>query len=319
MSEPSSRRQLKIATRSSRLALWQAEHVAGLLRGAAPECDVELLHVSTIGDRDLAGSLRSFGGMGVFTREVQNVVLAGLADLAVHSLKDLPTDPHPDLVLGAVPERGETADALILPKSSEPGLNWETLPQGARVGTGSLRRRAQLLHARPDLVFSEARGNVETRLRKLDEGEFDALILAVAGLERLGLADRIRERIVPPVMYHAVGQGALGIECRVADEELRAILSRIGDGPTWSRVMAERSLLRDLRGGCHAPVGVASEWSETELTLEGVVLSADGQERVVERRTGIPSEGERLGLDVAAALRARGADELLQPKSESGE
>jgi len=307
----SSRRLLKIATRSSRLALWQAEHVASLLRAAAPECDVELLHVSTIGDRDLAGSLRSFGGMGVFTREVQNVVLAGLADIAVHSLKDLPTDPHPDLVLASVPERAETADALILPSSASADMTWEQLPQGARIGTGSLRRRAQLLHARPDFIFSEARGNVETRLRKLDEGEFDGLILAVAGLQRLELADRIRQQITPPQMYHAVGQGALGIECRAGDQQLREILDRIGHIPTWQRVLAERALLRELRAGCHAPVGVATTWTEAELTLEAVVLSPDGSQRILDRKSTPPASAEQLGLGVASALLSQGADKLI--------
>lgn len=313
VTSPPHRRLLKIATRSSRLALWQAEHVAGLLRAAAPECDVELLHVSTIGDRDLAGSLRSFGGMGVFTREVQNAVLADLADLAVHSLKDLPTDPHPHLALAAVPQRAETADALILPPSAPADLTWEKLPQGARIGTGSLRRRAQLLHARPDFIFSEARGNVETRLRKLDEGEFDALILAVAGLERLQLAHRIQEHIAPPHMYHAVGQGALGIECRAADAQLREILARIGHIPTWQRVLAERSLLRELRGGCHAPVGVDTSWTDSELSLEAVVLSPDGTRRIIDRKTVSPDRAEQLGIDVASALRRQGADELINP------
>lgn len=311
MTSSSNRRLLKIATRSSRLALWQAEHVAALLRSAAPECDVELLHVSTIGDRDLAGSLRSFGGMGVFTREVQNAVLSNLADLAVHSLKDLPTDPHPDLALAAVPERADTADALILPSTIPADVTWDKLPQGARIGTGSLRRRAQLLHIRPDFEFCEARGNVETRLRKLDEGEFDALILAVAGLERLGLADRIRQRIVPPLMYHAVGQGALGIECRAEDQQLQEILSRIGHVPTWQRVLAERSLLRELRGGCHAPVGVATHWSEEELSLEAVVLSPDGSQRILDRKTAVPASAEQLGIDVASGLRSQGADKLI--------
>lgn len=255
MTEPPPR-TIRIATRSSRLALWQAEHVAALLKAAAPDVPVEIIHVSTIGDRDLTEPLRNMGAFGVFTREVQKVVLDGYADLAVHSLKDLPTDHVEGLCLGAVPGRGPVFDTLVMPASAAAGAGWDSIPQQARIGTGSPRRQAQVKHARPDVELLEIRGNVETRLRKLDAGEYDAIILAVAGLERLGLEGRITQPLQPPVMFPAVGQGALGLECRADDGWLRDILLRINDGRTLAAVTAERSLLSDLRAGCHAPLGV---------------------------------------------------------------
>lgn len=302
MSTPS-RLTLRIATRSSALALWQAEHVAARIAEVAPDVATEIIHITTTGDRDQTGSLRSFGGLGVFTREVQKAVLDGRADLAVHSLKDLPTDPTPGLELAAIPQREETADALVLPTGFGGPGELAALPHGAKIGTGSLRRRAQLLHLRPDLVLEEARGNVDTRLRKLDSGEFDALILAAAGLKRLGLASRISSRLVPPVMFAAVGQGALGIESREGDEPTREVLSRLDDRATRFRVTAERSLLNRLRAGCHAPVGVESRVVGSELNLEGVVLSPDGRQR-------IKSEGNAPD-EIAAGLGQRVADQLL--------
>lgn len=311
MSHPDFPARVRIATRSSRLALWQAEHVATLLRAAAPACEVELIHVSTIGDRNLTGSLRTLGSFGVFTREVQNVVLNNDADLAVHSLKDLPTDEVPGLALAGVPAREETADALILPLKKPSAADWKSLPQGARIGTGSLRRRAQLLHLRPDLQFHEVRGNVETRLRKLDEGEYDALILAEAGLRRLELADRISERLIPPLMFCAVGQGALGLECRADDPPLRALLQKITDLAVWSAVHAERSLLRSLRGGCHAPIGVQGLCEGEKISLSGVVLSPDGKTRLHASEAGSMIEANALGIRVADDLRGQGADDLI--------
>ncbi|MDB5388969.1 MAG: porphobilinogen deaminase [Planctomycetaceae bacterium] len=304
-------RPIRIATRSSRLALWQAEHVASLLNATAPDVPVEIIHVSTLGDRDLSAPLSSLGAFGVFTREVQRVVLDGQADLAVHSLKDLPTDYVEGLCLGAVPGRGPVADTLVLPAHANAGLNWETIPLKARLGTGSLRRQAQLLHARPDLQLLEIRGNVETRLRKLDAGEFDAIVLAVAGLERLGLAGRITQPLQPPVMFPAVGQGALGLECRADDVSLREILSRISDVQTFMAVTAERALLSDLRAGCHAPLGVATSFDGDQLTLEAVVLSPDGASRIHAIAARSISLAAELGKVVAGMLRDQGADALI--------
>lgn len=311
-------RPIRIATRSSRLALWQAEHVASLLSVAAPAVPIEIIHVSTLGDRDLSAPLSSLGAFGVFTREVQRVVLDGKADLAVHSLKDLPTDHVEHLSLGAVPSRGPVSDTLVLPVAATAGLSWETLPLQARLGTGSLRRQAQLLHARPDLQLLEIRGNVETRLRKLDAGEYDAIVLAVAGLERLGLAGRITQPLQPPVMFPAVGQGALGLECRADDDWLRTILSGINDPKTFAAVTAERSLLADLRAGCHAPLGVATCLNGDQLTLEAVVLSPDGISRIHASATRSTSAAKELGQVVAAALREQGADALIAAAKQPG-
>lgn len=307
----SSPRTIRIATRSSRLALWQAEHVAMLLNRVAPEIPVEIIHVSTIGDRDLSEPLRNLGSFGVFTREVQRVVLDQQADLAVHSLKDLPTDLVDGLCLAAVPERGPTHDTLVLPSSAPSTADWDSLPHSGRVGTGSLRRQAFMRHARPDLQLLEIRGNVETRLKKLDAGEYDAIILAVAGLSRLGLEGRVTQTLQPPLMYPAVGQGALGLECRADDDWLREILLRISDPATLAAVTAERSLLAELRAGCHAPLGVSSTAHNDQLTLEAVVLSPDGKTRLTARNTRLVQEAKELGQDVAALLRKDGADAVI--------
>lgn len=308
---------IRIATRSSPLALWQASHVAGLLRRAAPDRDVDLVHVTTTGDRRRTEPLHQLGSLGVFTRGVQEAVLEGRADLAVHSLKDLPTEPIAGLVLAAVPERASMFDVLVLPESSvatDDGsalslLN--ALPPGARVGTGSIRRRAQLLLHRPDLRTIDIRGNVETRAAKLDEGDCDALVLAEAGLRRLGLDARISAVLRPPLFYPAVGQGALGLECRADDDELRSLLEQIGNPATMRAVAAERRLLAELRAGCHAPLGVCTASNDDELSLEAVVLDADGRKRLHASATGPSSDPEALGCQVAALLREQGAEELV--------
>lgn len=304
-------RSIRIATRASRLALWQAEHVAALLKVAAPEVIVEIVHVSTLGDRDLTEPLRTLGAFGVFTREVQRVVLDNQADVAVHSLKDLPTDEVAGLCLAAVPTRGPMFDTLVMPADAPVDAGWESLPYRARIGTGSPRRQAQLRHARPGVELLEIRGNVETRLRKLDSGEYDALILAVAGLERLGLEGRITQPLIPPIMFPAVGQGALGLECRADDDWLREILQRISDPATLAAVTAERSLLADLRAGCHAPLGVFSTLSDTDLRLQAVVLSPDGASRITAQAVRPMTDAKELGRVVAAALRDQGGDSLI--------
>lgn len=306
-------RPIRIASRASRLALWQSEHVADLLRTAVPGIEVEILPVSTVGDRDRISPLPQFGGQGAFTREVQSAVLDGRADLTVHSLKDLPTDAEEGLILAGTPSRGPTGDVLLLPHSRSLS-HLDELPDGSRVGTGSLRRRAQLLHIRPGLETLDVRGNVETRIRKLDEGgEYDALLLAEAGLVRLGLADRISLRLGPPVMYPAVGQAALGLECRSDDADVQSLITAITDAAAFACVLAERSCLRTLRAGCHAPVGTVTTLSDdgTELTLEAVVLSADGKERLVARQTGPADQPEDLGRGVAEELLRTGGARLL--------
>jgi len=307
-----SRAVLRIATRASNLALWQANFVASLLRSLDPDRQVELFHVTTTGDRISDASLSTLGGVGVFTREIQHAVLDRRADLAVHSLKDLPTESVDGLCLAAVPKRASPWDALILPSglaSAMAGIR--ELRSGARIGTGSLRRRAQLLFLRPDLQFLEVRGNVETRLRKLDEGLFDALILAEAGLDRLGLSARISCRLAPPELFPAVGQGALGIECRSDDAAMQAILEPLTDNATLSAVTAERCTLARLGAGCHAPVGVSTAVGHGMLTFEAVVLSRDGHQRLSSKREGPAAEAAAIGDQVAEHLLQQGAGALI--------
>jgi hydroxymethylbilane synthase len=293
------------------LALWQSNYIADLIRSVAPHVAVELVHVSTTGDRDQTEALRALGSFGVFTREVQLAILDGRADLAVHSLKDLPTDGPPELTLAATPVRAITYDALILPAGRANRMKLADLPLNAKVGTGSPRRQAQLRYLRPDLQLSEVRGNVDTRLRKLDAGDYDALILASAGLTRLGLANRIHSEISPPEMYPAVGQGAVGVECRTEDADLRMLLTGITDPATLSGVTAERSLLSTLRAGCHAPLGVHTSIEGTRIYLEAVVLPLDGHHRWMASASSDVVEAESLGRQVAQLLRDQGVDHVL--------
>lgn len=301
---------LRIATRASPLALWQAEYVAGLLRPVAAGRSVELVHVTTSGDQDRLQPLASFGGQGAFTREVQVAVLDRRADLAVHSLKDLPTESAPGLVLAGVPERAPRFDILVLPRGTSLA-SLSALGCGARVGTGSLRRRAQLLHARRDLVMCDIRGNVETRIRKLDEGDYDAIVLAEAGLRRLDLGDRIGVTLQPPLMFPAVGQAAIGIECRAGDHATISLLQQISEPVALSEVTAERACLRVLRAGCHAPVGVWARIEKDQLHVEGVVLSPDGRERLFAAAVGGVAESQVLGRGLAAQLLDHGAARLI--------
>jgi hydroxymethylbilane synthase len=296
--------KLRLGTRASPLARWQANWVAEQL--AARGTAVELVPITTQGDVKTQ-PLGQIGGMGLFTKELQRALLAQEIDLAVHSLKDLPTAPVPGLTLAAVPEREETADVLVSPVAEQ----FDSLPQGARVGTGSIRRRAQLLHVRPDLEILEIRGNVETRLRKLDDGEYDAIVLAAAGLVRLGLTHRITSRFAADVMLPAIGQGALGIECRADDAASIAQLVPLDHSASHCAVGAERSLLLALRAGCLAPVGARTVVEGDQLTLVGVVLSGDGRRRIEASATAACTGAEQLGVQVAEALLAQGAAELV--------
>jgi hydroxymethylbilane synthase len=297
---------LRIGTRGSPLALWQAHHVADLLRARTAR-PVELVLIQTTGDRVQDRPLAQIGGDGLFTKEIQRAVLAGTADVAVHSLKDLPTLPVDGLVLAAVPPRGPTGDAFV----SRRHRSFAELPQGAVVATSSLRRRAQVLHRRPDLRMVEMRGNVETRLRKLAEQDLGALVLARAGLERLGLADHITEILDPSWMLPAVGQGALGLECRADDRETRELLAALEDAPSRQAVLAERALLRALGGGCLLPIGAAGTVDGDTLTLRGAVLGADGQRRLAGQVAGPAADAEPLGQRLAADLLTQGARALL--------
>lgn len=310
-SQENSQSAIRIATRASRLALWQANYTADELRRHNPGRAVELVQISTVGDRDRATSLSEFGAIGVFTREIQNALLDGRADVAVHSLKDLPTEPHAELALAAIPPRASMFDALVLPTGVDASTGLDALADGARIGTGSLRRVAQLLHHRSDLQTQEVRGNVETRIRKLDEGEFDALVLAEAGLKRLGLESRISVSLRPPLMFPAVGQGALGIECRADDSETQAALAPMDDEATHAAVTAERQLLACLWAGCHAPVGVATSLDAGRLSLKAVVLSADGKQRLTAKGERDSAEASALGEQVAKSLLDQGAAALI--------
>jgi hydroxymethylbilane synthase len=298
---------LRIGTRGSPLALWQANHVAALLRPLASPRSVELVEIETAGDRVSDTALSQIGGEGVFTKEIQRALLAGTVDIAVHSLKDLPTIVVEELTLGAVPKRGPSGDVFV----SRRHARFDELPPGATVGTGSLRRRAQALHRRPDLKLVNIRGNVETRLRKLDEQNFDAIILAQAGLERLGLAEHITEILDPTWMLPAVGQGALGLECRADDRTTRDLLQPLNDVATRQAVLAERALLRGLGGGCLMPIGAAARVEGEWLTLRGAVLSSDGSRRVAAETIGAPEDATALGQRLAEMLLAQGAHELL--------
>jgi hydroxymethylbilane synthase len=293
---------LRIGTRGSPLALWQANHVAGLLRPVVAPRTVELVEIQTSGDSIRDASLTQIGGEGLFTKEIQRALLAGSVDIAVHSLKDLPTVEIEGLKLGAVPRRGPTGDVLVSVKHR----GFEELPAGAVVASSSLRRRAQLLHRRPDLKLIEIRGNVETRLRKLEEQNLDATILAEAGLVRLGLTHRITQVLDPSWMLPAVGQGALGLECRANDAETRAALEPLNDADTRAAVLAERAFLREMGGGCQVPMGAHAIVREGGLRLRVAVLSADGKQRVDADGTGSPEQAEEVGRRVARQLRERG-------------
>jgi hydroxymethylbilane synthase len=300
---------LRLGTRGSPLALWQANHVADRLRPIADPRPVELVLIETHGDRDQSTALAAMGGFGVFTRAIQQALLDGRADVAVHSLKDLPTIPTDGLALAAVPPRGPAGDAFV----SHRHRRFDDLPKGATVGTSSLRRRAQVLNRRSDLNLIDLRGNVGTRLRKLRDQDLDAIILAEAGLVRLGLRHEITELLDPGWILPAVGQGAIGLECREADADTRHLVEGVNDPATWQRVTAERAMLYALGGGCLVPIGATSKVEDGLLTLRGTVLSPDGSRRVVATHRGPADAPLALGQELAAVLLAEGAGELLTP------
>lgn len=303
------RPSLKLGTRGSHLALWQANSVADRLRPVVAPRPVELVLIETHGDRDQATALAAMGGFGVFTKAIQQALLDRRADVAVHSLKDLPTIPEPALELVAVPPRGPTGDAFV----SQTYRRFDGLPDGAVIGTSSLRRRAQVLNRRPDLKLIDLRGNVETRLRKLDEQNLAGIILAEAGLLRLGLGDHITEVLDPSWMLPAVGQGAIGLECRADDTETKDAATALCEIDTFRRVQAERAMLYALGGGCLVPIGTTSKVVDGVLTVRGAVLSPDGRRRVVATHTGPAEYPLALGQELAAMLLAEGAAELLAP------
>jgi len=299
---------IRIGTRASPLARWQAQWVSDALTAAGHS--TLLVPISTRGDFQQFQPVEQLGDRGVFTKELQRALLAGEIDVAVHSLKDLPTEPVAALILTAVPRRESPCDVLV----SRNGLLLETLPPGARVGTGSLRRQSQLLHRRPDMVVAPIRGNVDTRLHKLDEGQYDALILAQAGLHRLELSHRVTQVLPTNQMLPAVGQGALGLEARAEDQAIRAALAALDDPASHMAVVAERSLLESLDGGCLAPIGaLATVVSHNgRMRLEGVVLSRDGVNRLHGSVEGEVAEAIELGRRLAGLLLEQGAAALIR-------
>ncbi len=298
--------RIRLGTRASALARWQAEWVASRLRELGVE--VVLIPITTMGDRNREGAIGALGGRGVFTKELQNALLEDRIDLAVHSLKDLPTEEVPGLCLAAVPERGPVGDAFVSPRYA----SFDALPAGAVVGTGSFRRRAQLLFARPNLTFHDVRGNVDTRLRKLDEGRCDALILAQAGLERLGLGNRVTQQLPLALLMPAVGQGALGLETRAEDREVCSTVEKLDHPETHAAVLAERSLLAALKGGCLAPIAAWGRVERGVLTLSARVTHPSGAEQLDAEASAAPDQAVALGRQVAEALRARGAERLIE-------
>jgi hydroxymethylbilane synthase len=301
-------RPLVVGTRGSALALWQTEYVAAKLRARLPGLEIEVRRVETQGDRVRDRALSRVGGKGLFVKEIEEALLAGEVDLAVHSLKDMPTEQPPGLVLAAILERADPRDALV---SSGGRGDLAALPVGARVGTSSLRRRAQLLAARPDLQVVDLRGNVDTRLRKLYEGQYDAIVLAVAGLARLGHDEAFDQALPPEVMLPAVGQGALCVEIRTGDAGTRARLATLDHEPTRQATAAERAFLRRLEGGCQVPIGAYGQVEDGRLWLRGLVASPDGRQVLRDEVAGAAAEAESLGLALAEALLAAGAGPIL--------
>lgn len=301
---PSGSTCVRLGTRSSALARWQADWVAAQLGQLG--VDVKMVPITTRGDTS-SRPLGAIGGQGVFTKEIQRALLNGDIDLAVHSLKDLPTEKVDGLTLAAVPVRESTRDVMV----STMADTIDALPSGARVGTGSMRRKAQLLHTRDDLQVVDIRGNVDTRLRKLDESKYDAIILAEAGLKRLGLENRITQVVPLTIMLPAIGQGALGIEARADDAETLGAIAPLNHPETRNAVVAERAMLATLRGGCLAPVGAWGRVEAGQLALDGVVLTGDGSHRIAAAGTGSPDQAEQIGVEVAERLLDEGAADLL--------
>jgi hydroxymethylbilane synthase len=299
---------LRIATRKSPLAMWQAEHVASLLRKAHPDLEIELVGMSTQGDKILDTPLAKIGGKGLFVKELEQGMLEGQADIAVHSMKDVPVELPEGLHLAIIMEREDPRDAFV----SNTYDSLDQLPEGAVVGTSSLRRQCQLADVRPDLKIAPLRGNVNTRLRKLDEGEFDAIILAAAGLKRLGFQHRITSFLETEQSLPAIGQGAIGIECRTDDERVNALIQTLHDEETACCVTAERAMNNRLMGGCQVPIAGFAILNHDKLFMRGLVGEPDGSRVMRAEISGPASEAESLGIALAEDLLGQGADQVLK-------
>ena len=299
--------KIRLATRESALALWQTEHVAARLREAYPGLEVELVPMTTRGDQAIDQPLVEIGGKGLFLKELEVAMLEGRADAAVHSLKDVPMELDGPFELAAILDRADPFDAFVSGKYEA----FEELPFGAHVGTSSLRRQALLRAHRPDLKLSDLRGNVNTRLAKLDAGNYDAIVLACAGLQRLGMGDRIRERLTAPRFIPAAAQGAITVECRQGDTAIGDLLKVLDHAPTRACVSAERAMTRALGGSCHVPIAAYATLNKEKISLEGLVGRASDGKTVRGYFSGPMTEPEKIGEHVADMLIARGADELL--------
>ncbi|HXQ98120.1 MAG TPA: hydroxymethylbilane synthase [Candidatus Limnocylindrales bacterium] len=298
---------VRIGSRGSMLATWQAKHIAEQF--AEMGVPTEIVFIKTSGDRFQQAGVNQIGVKGVFIKELEDALLDGRVDIAVHSMKDVPTETPEGLTIAAICEREDPRDCLV----ARAAKNFVDLPRGARIGTGSLRRQAQLRHARPDITFVELRGNVDTRLQKLDRGEYDAIVLAKAGLDRLGLSGRITKVFSPEMCLPAVGQGALGIETRTEfAPEIAEALRKFDHFATRVGVTAERALLRKLEGGCQVPLGAWGQYQKNELLLEACIVSADGREYIRKRASGKAEEAESLGRGLGWEMIAAGAGKILQ-------
>ncbi|MGC2530017.1 MAG: hydroxymethylbilane synthase [Candidatus Acidiferrum sp.] len=303
-------RHLRIGTRGSLLAKWQAEFVRKqLFAGAGVEAEIVI--IKTQGDKLQMSPLSQIGGKGIFIKELEEALLEEKIDLAVHSVKDVPTDTPSRLMFPAVCRREDVRDCLV----GANGATLATLRQGARIGTGSLRRQAQLRHVRPDLDVRDLRGNVDTRLRKVESGEYEAVMLAKAGLDRLGWSARITEIMAPETFLPAVGQGAVAVECRLRDTEAAEMVAGLDDAETRTAIIAERSLLAALHGGCQAPLGAWARIERGELVMEACVCSVDGSQYVKQRATSAPEQAAELGGQMANLLVEAGAQEILEEVS----
>ena len=302
--------KIRIATRRSKLAMVQTLWVKDQLEKNIPNIEISVEAMATQGDKILDVALAKIGDKGLFTKELESQMLQNKADIAVHSLKDLPTNLPEGLTLGCITKREDPSDALIVNEANKK-YKLETLPEGSIVGTSSLRRLAQLKFNYPKLIFKDIRGNVLTRLDKLDSGEFDCIILAAAGLKRLGFESRIHQLIPNEISLHAVGQGALGIECKADNTEVLEVLSFLNHENTSKRCLAERSFLRELEGGCQVPIGVNSEIKNGELHLVGMVASIDGKTLIKDKSIGSTLQTEEVGKNLANKLKDKGASEIL--------
>jgi len=303
--------KIRIATRRSKLAMVQTLWVKEELERNIPSIEVSIEAMATQGDKILDVALAKIGDKGLFTKELETQMLQDKADIAVHSLKDLPTNLPDGLTLGCITKREDPSDALVINKKNE-SYKLENLPSGSIVGTSSLRRLAQLKFNFPNLIFKDIRGNVITRLEKLDSGEFDCIILAAAGLKRLGFESRIHQLIPSEISLHAVGQGALGIECKSDNDDVLKIIQVLTHEETSKRCLAERSFLRELEGGCQVPIGVNSGIKNNQIFLTGMVASIDGKKLIKDQSIGPSTDPERIGKDLANKLKMQGAEKILE-------